>query len=256
MTERQEGVGFSGLKSLLPDVEVEVARAQQERARHGLAAKAEKSASAPASSSARRTEQPRTVDLPEISNNASRIFWVAAVVASIAGIGIWLGSTSTPTNPPQALVTPAPEPTPPPISPPVVPKPPSPKPKKESGVGDLTPPKTPRSTPREEVKPAPPPAPPALPAEQKPPVGRDLGLNRNQVRYCVFEKARLNAMSEELNRYSDRQVDLFNDHIDDYNIRCGSFRYYRRDMEVASSEADSYRDILRRQAIYRLRASR
>ena len=59
--------------------------------------------------------------------------------------------------------------------------------------------------------------------ETTPPVGQGLVLNRAQVRYCVFQGERLEAMRSMTT--TDYQIRRFNTLIDDYNSRCSNYRY-------------------------------
>ncbi|MFC0279412.1 hypothetical protein ACFOHK_15650 [Falsigemmobacter intermedius] len=60
-------------------------------------------------------------------------------------------------------------------------------------------------------------------AETRPPVGQGLALNRAQVRYCVFQGERLEAMRSLTT--TNYQISQFNALIDDYNSRCSNFQY-------------------------------
>ncbi|WP_299616291.1 hypothetical protein [uncultured Tateyamaria sp.] len=60
-------------------------------------------------------------------------------------------------------------------------------------------------------------------AETRPPVGQGLALNRAQVRYCVFQGERLEAMRSLTT--TNYQISQFNALIDDYNSRCSNYRY-------------------------------
>lgn len=59
--------------------------------------------------------------------------------------------------------------------------------------------------------------------EMMPPIGQGVLLNRSQVRYCIFQGERLDAMRSIA--VTDYQVDRFNILIEDYNSRCSEFRY-------------------------------
>lgn len=85
---------------------------------------------------------------------------------------------------------------------------------------------------------------PASFAESRPPVGQGLVLNRSQVRYCVFQGARLEAMRSMTT--TNYQINRFNGLIDDYNARCSNFRYtsgvlssVRREATSRSAEFDA-----------------
>lgn len=59
--------------------------------------------------------------------------------------------------------------------------------------------------------------------ESKPPVGQGRSLNKSQVRYCVFQGERLDAIRPMAT--SSYQISRFNRLIDDYNSRCSNYRY-------------------------------
>ena len=67
-----------------------------------------------------------------------------------------------------------------------------------------------------------------------PPVGTSLELDASQVRYCVFEKARLTALKDMVTGSNQTAVDGFNARIVDYNSRCGSYRYHAADLDAAN----------------------
>lgn len=70
-----------------------------------------------------------------------------------------------------------------------------------------------------------------------PPVGNDLELEASQVRYCTFEKSRLTALKEMVSNTNSTAIDDFNARINDYNSRCGSFRYQAADLDAAQAMA-------------------
>lgn len=72
-------------------------------------------------------------------------------------------------------------------------------------------------------------------AETRPPVGQGVSLNRSQVRYCVFQGERLDAMRSLTT--TNYQIDRFNALIDDYNSRCSNFRYTSGVLSSVRSEA-------------------
>jgi len=89
--------------------------------------------------------------------------------------------------------------------------------------------------------------------EDKPPVGRGHSLSMGQIRYCVYEKARIQAMENSLDSYNQHEVSLFNLYVDDYNSRCSSFRYRRGTLQSVQAELPDNRARLRREGISRLR---
>ena len=93
---------------------------------------------------------------------------------------------------------------------------------------------------------------PALPREDKPPVGTNISLSRDQIRYCLSEDIRLGAMKNAINQYADSDVDLFNAKVYDYNSRCGNFRYRRGSLESVRSEVEVNRLTLEAEGSARL----
>ena len=87
---------------------------------------------------------------------------------------------------------------------------------------------------------------PLHPVESKPPVGQNLVLSREQIRYCLAEDIRLDATKSAVNNYVDADVDRFNAMVADYNSRCSSFRYHtnnrgRNDLNSAQRDIEPYR---------------
>ena len=75
-------------------------------------------------------------------------------------------------------------------------------------------------------------------AEKKPPIGKNFILDRNQIRYCLIEKTRIDAIEEIINVSRKKEVDQFNTKITDYNRRCGEFRYRQSTLERVRSEVN------------------
>ena len=59
--------------------------------------------------------------------------------------------------------------------------------------------------------------------EEMPPVGQNLVLSVPQVRWCVYEKARMEMMKELAT--DDEEITAFNTYVSRYNARCAQFRY-------------------------------
>lgn len=76
---------------------------------------------------------------------------------------------------------------------------------------------------------------------EKPPIGEGHTLNREQLRYCVVEKIRLDAIETVINAYRSLEVDKFNVLVADYNSRCGRFRYQRGSLESVRAEVEARR---------------
>jgi len=69
--------------------------------------------------------------------------------------------------------------------------------------------------------------------EVKPPVGTDNILDENEIKYCLSENVRLQAMQNMVK--TNAQISLFNQYVDDYNVRCSSYRYRQVDMDRAKA---------------------
>jgi len=82
------------------------------------------------------------------------------------------------------------------------------------------------------------------PSESKPSVGRNNVLSTAQIRYCLAEKIRLDAAETALNNYNDSDVDRFNGYVNDYNSRCGEYRYRQGSLESARRDVEPYRSQL------------
>jgi len=69
--------------------------------------------------------------------------------------------------------------------------------------------------------------------EVKPPVGTDNILDENEIKYCLSENVRLQAMQNMVK--TNARISLFNQYVDDYNLRCSSYRYRQVDMDRAKA---------------------
>lgn len=79
-------------------------------------------------------------------------------------------------------------------------------------------------------------------ATEKPPVGTKNLLSISQIRWCLEEEISLNTISSLVDNYDKKSVNAFNRLVDDYNIRCGSYKYRRGSLESAKSEVEKNRD--------------
>ena len=84
---------------------------------------------------------------------------------------------------------------------------------------------------------------PSRPSEDKPPVSTGLILGAAQIRYCLAETIRLGSAREVLNNTIELDVARFNEMVDDYNSRCGEYRYRRGALESARSEVERFRSL-------------
>ena len=88
--------------------------------------------------------------------------------------------------------------------------------------------------------------------EEMPPVGTNLVLAPAQLRYCLSEAIRLDAARTAMNNYVQSDVSRFNAMIDNYNGRCGSFRYRKGALERNPIRLHR---ILRRRSSWRILAA-
>jgi TonB family protein len=89
------------------------------------------------------------------------------------------------------------------------------------------------------------------PFEEQPPIGRNLVLSRNQIRYCLAEEMRLEAAEPLLDNYNDAHVTEFNGYVDNYNSRCGEYQYYEESFAAARRDVVAFRDEIRAEGIAR-----
>ncbi|EPA7683105.1 MULTISPECIES: peptidoglycan-binding protein [Pseudomonas] len=90
---------------------------------------------------------------------------------------------------------------------------------------------------------------PSRPTEAKPPVGQNLVLSREQIRYCLAEDIRMDGAKSAINNYIDADVARFNAMVADYNSRCSSFQYQtnnrgRNDLNSAQRDIEPFRSQL------------
>ncbi|MFW4597533.1 peptidoglycan-binding domain-containing protein [Pseudomonas aeruginosa] len=85
---------------------------------------------------------------------------------------------------------------------------------------------------------------PSRPVEDQPSIGRNNVLSTAQIRYCLAEKIRLDAAESVINNYVESDVDRFNGYVNDYNSRCGEFRYRQGALESARRDVEPYRSQL------------
>lgn len=77
--------------------------------------------------------------------------------------------------------------------------------------------------------------------EEQPPYGTGHTLSRNQIRYCLSEKIRLDGWRGAIDNDSSYSVEGFNIGVTDYNERCSSFRYRRGLLESVRGEVEVHR---------------
>src|SRR5450830_1369367 len=100
---------------------------------------------------------------------------------------------------------------------------------------------TPSSSPPQAAAP---PEPLEMLYESTPPAGQGLVLNFVQLRYCVAEKIRLNALEV----FGRQSVDRYNAKIKFFNDRCSNFKYRTGELESVTEDMEFRRDRLEEQA--------
>ena len=73
--------------------------------------------------------------------------------------------------------------------------------------------------------------------EEIPPIGSGAIFSQNNVRYCLYQKERLKPIESDLR--NDDEITQFSRLIDDYNGRCGNFKYRVSDLEIITAEVDA-----------------
>jgi hypothetical protein len=213
--------GFAGLASLVSDVEPVIREAQRRMAEQAQNPPASEpverqphTARARDSAQARRdTSRQRTVSGP--SFRWGRLLLVGAGVGFVAlVISENENTTPSPTAAPNEAPTAAPTASPSSSAPDF------------SGLG-LSPSNEPTLV------------------EQRPEIGgSERVLDRAEIRYCLAEKIRLDAAEPAVNEYRAADVDRFNAYVDDYNLRCGRFKYRDGTLEGARAEVERHRAAL------------
>ena len=77
--------------------------------------------------------------------------------------------------------------------------------------------------------------------EEQPPIARGAVLTLSQIRYCLSESIRIDGADPIVDVTSQREVDIFNTLVEDYNDRCSSFRYHEGDLERVRKEIEPLR---------------
>lgn len=77
--------------------------------------------------------------------------------------------------------------------------------------------------------------------EQMPSVGTNIVLNSAEIRYCLAEKIRMDGAEAVVNNYDGNSVDKFNRMVNNYNSRCGQYRYRSGALESARRDVETYR---------------
>jgi len=70
--------------------------------------------------------------------------------------------------------------------------------------------------------------------ETKPPLGSGNLLSQSNIRYCGYQEERFKAIKTDLR--NSQEVSAFNAVVDDYNSRCGNFKYRGDDLQIVTAE--------------------
>ncbi len=82
----------------------------------------------------------------------------------------------------------------------------------------------------------------------------DQVLSQGEIKYCLAERARLEAMKLIIDERRQTHITNFNYRVGDYNARCSSYRYRQADMNSAQAEIEAMRGSLQTQAAEQVRA--
>ena len=206
--KKDEGKGFSGLSSLVSDIDVptpsEPVKTQpQSEARPTAAA-----TTPPSPAPQPRPQRAPTISTPPTSSSSAGK-WVLGI-AAVIGFFWLIGQANKSPSPPSPTYTPS----------------------------AAT--QAPYTAPSPVVQPQA----PSRPSEQTPPVGQGHSLSIPQIRYCLAEDIRLDGARGTVNNYNDSHVDQFNAMVADYNSRCGQYRYRPGSLESARRDVEPYRSEL------------
>ena len=89
---------------------------------------------------------------------------------------------------------------------------------------------------------------PAAIEEEMPAQASGLIWNRKQIAYCLAERIRLEAMQAGETSMTNKVVAKFNAFVDDYNLRCGNYKYRPSDMQEARAWVEGRRSRLETEA--------
>jgi uncharacterized membrane protein len=216
-TSSSSGTGFGGFGDLVSDVSKDIESATRESSNTPTH---QPKATAPSTSNTQHTtaqtevpqgNKPPVSPLPPSSSSGAKWFWgIGIVMVVLIGIGIY-GKKENPSYSPSPTNSP-----PPTYTPAAIPVP----------ASDM-PPASVYS--------------PVLPREDKPPIGNGLALSRDQIRYCLSQKIRIDSIDKIVNTSLSGEVDSFNALVGDYNSRCSHFKYRRGSLEGVPTEVDGER---------------
>lgn len=84
--------------------------------------------------------------------------------------------------------------------------------------------------------------------EEMPPVGRGHKLYTSQIRYCVYQKQRIEVIRNLLDSTNSYHLGKFNDLVDDYNSRCSGFLYRGGSLQSVQQELGNANSQLQEEA--------
>ncbi|MBU5612872.1 hypothetical protein [Geomonas azotofigens] len=85
----------------------------------------------------------------------------------------------------------------------------------------------------------------------KPSIGNDNVLSVPEIRWCIREDIRIKAMRDVID--TNAGIDEFNRIVNDYNSRCGSYRYRQGALSGAERDVEAYRNEIVSEAILEAR---
>lgn len=201
--------GFVGVSSMVSEVDDDV----KESVRTAERATAQRAPSPPApSGNQAEPERPSSALSAEMAARKRMVHGIVliALIAGFGALAVWGSKLETPAPPPTTNEQPPSQ---------------APEPSAPAVVEAAVPPAPDAGTPTGSV-------------EEQPPVGRNMVLTANQIRYCLSEGIRIGAARSHVNTYNGSDVDRFNAMVADYNSRCSSFRYQSSDLERVRSEVE------------------
>lgn len=74
-------------------------------------------------------------------------------------------------------------------------------------------------------------------------------LSLPEIRYCLAEKIKMQAINERIDSTSDEQIDKYNAMIQEMNSKCGQYQYHENDLTIATNEVEPHRDELTKKAL-------
>ena len=220
--DNQEGIGFSGVSSLLPDDPPDAAAQQPAQAAHpdgsqsaavlpasGTTGSAPSKPPAPASQPTQPAPRPR-------SGGGAVWAWIGGVAVVVVFL-IWAANQSGTQPSGQSAYQPA------------VTQPDTTQPSTQ-GISDQGSGESATA------------AQSGVPDLQTPPISSGNVYSVAEIRYCLALKQQVEGAQPVVDTYDQGQVDRFNAMVDDYNGRCHNFLYHTGDLEQAKRDMAPFSD--------------